>query len=183
MDPGTSVLNSLQLARGYTPSVIGLKSSLITQEMSNGHVELMAAGALQKLLMSRTPSRVIPSHIQTDKMFWVYYKTFKQNISIAWVSARTEKATPHYIVCYRSNRGPSMKVTYEHVRIQPIDEHVRKLAQSVFGNGLKPITITDTTVDESAGEDAHENYESDIDINPHHPISSLLSFDGPIVKI
>lgn len=53
---GNATLSSFQLARGYSPSVIGIPSTIVPQSLLDAHIEISATRALQTLLRSKSSS-------------------------------------------------------------------------------------------------------------------------------
>lgn len=54
-------LNDLQFAKGYTPSIRGLKSNEITQDLVDLYKEVSGKRAMQRVLQSREPNLVTKS--------------------------------------------------------------------------------------------------------------------------
>lgn len=53
-----SVMSSIHLARGYTPSAAGVSDSKVPDSMLKAHVQTSSSREIQKLLRSKT-SRVV----------------------------------------------------------------------------------------------------------------------------
>lgn len=147
-------------------------------------MELMAIRALQKLLRPRKPSLISPSTLQPGKAVWVYYKTTKQNVPIGWISAQIDKTTPHYIVCHRSTRGPPMKVSYDHMGIQPSGDLAKELGQSNLEKELDRIAIPDRRLDDTQDQEDSTNLDFSYGLNDNEKndavIFSLLTSEEPI---
>lgn len=105
--------------------VVDLRSSPVNEKMIEAHMELMAVTALQKLLRSRTPSRISLSSLQNGCPIWAYYKTSKENVPIEWIISTSTSARPHFVVWCRSVQRPPMVEECEHVRIQKRGEKQR----------------------------------------------------------
>lgn len=77
---GSSMLSSFQLARGYSPSILGLPPTRVTQELLDAHYEQTALRAIQKLMHARD-NNVIPSRLlPTGTEVYVYYNTSSNSV-------------------------------------------------------------------------------------------------------
>lgn len=140
---GSSTLSSFQLARGFTPSILGMPKSKVSQEMLDAHIELTATRALQRLLRNRAPSRLPPSALTQGQWVYVFYKTSKQNVRVEWVEAQVVRPLQHYVECRRSGRGPLMRVAYEHLRIKPQSALAQDMAKKSLEDELADIRFMD----------------------------------------
>ena len=122
MFSGSRLLRSFELAQGYSPALVGIPCTIITQELLDSHKEQVAVRALQRLLHSHTPTITRPDLFHKSDPLWVYYKSTKQNEDNEWVKAHVIEASEHFITARRANKGPPMKVAYEDVRIAPRNE-------------------------------------------------------------
>lgn len=119
MFSGSKILSSFELARGYSPSLLGIPQTIVKPELLEAHKEQIAIRALEKLLKSRKPNTV-PQHVLSPgTSIWAFHKTSKQNEKPSWVRATVTKVTPHVVYARRSSRGPPMRVAYEDLRIAP----------------------------------------------------------------
>lgn len=140
---GNSTLSAFQLARGYAPSIIGMPSSAVPRELMQSHIELTSRRALHKILAARSP-RTLPKELLTPgRPVWVFYKTSQQNIPIRWIAATVQEAREHYVLCRRSDKGPPMKIAYEHIRLQPRDDLTRELCEYSLEDELSSIRFDD----------------------------------------
>ena len=121
MFSGSRLLSSFELVRGYSPSVLGLPSSEITEELLQAHKQQVATRALQRLMGSRAPATPAPEMFAPGDEVWVFYKSSKQNEKVEWVKAKVVKSEQNYLLARRSTRGPPMRVVYEDVRLAPKD--------------------------------------------------------------
>lgn len=94
---GNSVLSAFQLARGYSPAVLGIRSSVVTPELLTAHVETKAIRALQRVSRSNARCLVTPDMIKSGQYAWVYYNTSAANQPARWVKARVVEALPHMV--------------------------------------------------------------------------------------
>lgn len=127
MFSGNKTLSSFELVRGYRPSVLGLPSSRVTQDILQAHKEQAALRSLQRLLHSRAPSILRKDVLKQSDPVWVFYKSSKQNEKVGWVSATGVKAEDNFLVAKRSDRGPPMRVGYEHIRLAPRGDLAKEL--------------------------------------------------------
>ena len=151
---GSRLLSSFELVRGYLPSVVGLPSSLVTQELLDAHKEQTAIRKMQRLLHSRAHHSHQPELFNSGDNVWVFYNSSKQNEAAEWIKATVITACPHYLEVRRSNRGPPMRIAYEDVRFAPRGELATELMSCTLEEELdKPInTINDS---------ANRNVQSD----------------------
>lgn len=119
MFSGSRLMSSFELARGYSPSILGLPRTDVSQELLDAHKEQVATRALQRLLRSRSHESPIPDMFRPNDLVWVFYKTTKKNEKVGWVKAKVVKAEKHHLLARRSQRGPPMRVAYEDVRLAP----------------------------------------------------------------
>ena len=67
MFSGPKTLSSFQLSKGYSPSILGMPSTKITNELLEAHKEQTAVRALQILLDTRNPRTVPQEHLQPGR--------------------------------------------------------------------------------------------------------------------
>lgn len=189
---GSSVLSSFQLARGYSPSIAGIPSTIVPKKLLDAHIEMMAARAIHKVLKARA-SNSLPRHaLHKGMRIWVFYDTSKQNERKRWIEARVISADDHLVKCRRFKKGPPLNVAYKHIRIASKTEFDKELMESSFekiledpsGNVINMETqiakskASDTVIDDLLGE-ADESEVDDV-LNPigfNHPptVSSFFS--------
>ena len=128
MFSGSRLMSSFEQARGYSPSILGLPRTYVTQELLEEHKAQVATRALQRLLQSYAPDSPTPEMlvILNDDV-WAFYQTSKQNEKFQWVKAKVVKAEQHHLIARRSQRGPPIRVAYEDVRIAPQVEIAQEL--------------------------------------------------------
>ena len=173
---GSKVLSSFQLARGYSPSLLGLPRTLVTPDLLDAHREQVALRALQRLLKARKPNTV-PTHVlQPGTPIWVFFDSSKQNETARWVSAKVVEAQQHMVLARRSSKGPPMKVAYEDLRLAPSGELTRELLAGSLEETLEEHTVsatppkdTDNSGSDETGGELHLNNQQSM----FHP--TLLS--------
>lgn len=118
---GSKLLSSFQLARGYSPSILGVPSSIVPTVLLEAHKAQTATRALHKLLHSRSPNTVPANLLPRDRLIWVFHKSSRQNDPIRWEKAKVISTHPHYVLAkgLSAIRGPPMKVAYEDIRLVP----------------------------------------------------------------
>lgn len=130
---GNSNLSAFQLARGYAPSILGIPSSVVTIDILNAHVAVVATRALHRVMKSRDNNVQAKEAFKKGDQVWVFFKTSKQNERVRWISAQVVEALKHGLKCRRSNKGQAMTVAYEHVRLAPTGA----LANELYENSLE----------------------------------------------
>ena len=120
MFSGSRTFSSFQLARGYQPSVLGIPSTVVSQELLEEHMEQMATRALQQVLKSHDPHAPRANMFSPGDIFWVWYAITK-NEPNEWVKARVVKPHTHYLERRRIHdgvvtKGRNMWPAYEDVR-------------------------------------------------------------------
>lgn len=156
---GSSTLSAFELARGYSPSIVGIPSTVVPREMVEAHVENTANRAIHKILRSRGPSNIKESHLGQGTPVWVFYKSSKQNEPIRWLSATVVKAGPHVVKCRRARKGPPLMVAYEDLRLAPKGN----LAKNLLENSLEDMLAERGNTDEMSvhsGESTEEGASS-----------------------
>lgn len=155
---GSSVMSSFQLARGYAPSLAGVPSNVVPQELLDAQVQMSAARAVQRLLKAQNPPLTGRDTLPRGTLVWVYYNTSKQNEPVGWVRAVVESAGEHVVRCRRSKRGPPMMVAYEHIRLAPTGELARDMTEGTLESCMESVSVTDASVewDELRSEDPED---------------------------
>lgn len=106
---GSNILSSFQLAKGYSPSILGMSRNFVPQELLDAYVEINAARAIQKILKGRTARVEQRSALTPGREVWVYLRTTKPE-PVEWIEATVEEAKEHLVKCRRSKKGPPMLV-------------------------------------------------------------------------
>ena len=158
---GNATLSSFQLARGYSPSILGMPSNDVSQELLDAHIESVAIRAIQKVLRSKVPNVPPYTSFKAGMRVWVFYKTSKQNERPRWVEARVVEAQEHILKCRRHKKGLPMRIAYEHVRIAPEGNLTRELMEKSLEDELASIIVDD---DSTAHDDNRtDNLEAQTD--------------------
>lgn len=139
---GRSTVNSFQLARGYLPSIAGLPSSWLTEDILNTHIKMSAYRAIQQASKTRIRSTVPSSMIKGGDTIYIFYESTNKSVKVEWITATVIEAKEHYVECLRSARGRPMRVAYEHIRLVPSDELAKEITESYLED---EIADTDTT--------------------------------------
>lgn len=126
---GSSILSAFQMARGYTPSVLGIPSTVVSQDLLDAHIETTAIRAIQRTKRAKDNGVEPKSTFNRGDRVWVFYKSSQQNIPVGWIEARVVEAHEHYVKCRRSAKGPPMSIAYEHVRLAPKSELTNELTR------------------------------------------------------
>lgn len=111
------MLSSFQVALGYAPSIIGKKSTMVTEDLLYAHIETVNTRSLQKAMHSKDNGVEHASSFKKDDLVWVFFKTSKQNERVRWIEEMVLESLPHGVKCRRDKKGPPMTVAYEHFRV------------------------------------------------------------------
>ena len=157
------MLSSFQLARGYSPSILGMPSQEVSQELLDAHVETVAIRAVQKVMRSKVSCVQPRTSFKAGMKAWVSYKTSKQNERPRCVEARVVEAKEHVLKYHRRKKGLPMDVAYEPVRIAPQGELTRELLQSSLEDELMSITEMgrDDDTKQNEDDDTEQNHDDE----------------------
>lgn len=72
---GNATLFSFRLVRGYSPSVIGIPSTIVPHSLLDAHIEISATRALQTRLKEKSSSPVQHRQLAPGMRVWVFNKT------------------------------------------------------------------------------------------------------------
>eukprot|EP00171_Calliarthron_tuberculosum_P022738 IDg22738t1 len=107
---GSRVASSFELARGYVPSISGLKSGHTREDIIQSHRERVAKRALTKLMSSHQHETIRKALLAPGDLFWIFDKDKK------WHKMIVRSAEPYFVTCRRNKKRLFMKVAYEDVR-------------------------------------------------------------------
>lgn len=116
---GSKVMSAFQLARGFTPSILGIPRQIVSQELLDVHVERESLRALEKIMRSKTPGVLDKDQLAPGTDVFVYHKSSKHTEPNQWVRATVIEASEHAVSCRRRARGPPMSVSYNDIRLMP----------------------------------------------------------------
>ena len=136
---GNRLLSSFELARGFSPSIIGIPPSVVPQELLEAHREQVAIRALQRIAHSRAPAMPHSEIFSPGTPVWVFYRTTKQNEKDGWVEATIVEATEYFVLARRSQRGPPMRVAYEDLRLAPRNKLTKELLSCSLEDELQAL--------------------------------------------
>ena len=168
---GSQTLSSFELARGYRPSLLGIPSTYVSQEILDAHTHQVATRALQRILRSRTPNTPTPGMFSPGDTVWVWYSTSKQNEDDRWIKATVVRTHQHFMEVRqlkdgRPCKGPTMKPAYEDVRIAPQNDLAQELMQCSLEGSI------DTGIHMERGE---QDADSTMEAAPQNTVSSLVA--------
>lgn len=149
---GSSTLSAFQLARGYSPSVLGIPWTIVPEELFNAHIEHAANRAVHRILRSRSPGTVRAENLTPGTRIWAFYKSSKHTEPVSWISASVVEAGAHVVKCRISRKGPPLMEAYEDIRLEPTG----KLASELLKRSLD---------DELAEQDPDDDLET-VDATP-----------------
>ena len=133
---GSAVLSAFQLARGYSPSILGMAAKAVTPELLEAHKQTVASRAIQKVLRSRRNTLIPPGMLEPGNEIWVYFDTSAANDPARWLKAKVVEVTDNVVKCRRNNKGIPMNVAFEHIRIPPSGELARELQTGILEDML-----------------------------------------------
>ena len=134
---GSRLLSSFELVRGYSPSVLGLPKTEVSEQLFQAHIEQTSTRALQRLIKSRVHETPPPHIFKPGAPVWICYNSSKQNEKSEWVLAKVVQAEQHFLLARKSTRGPPMRVAYEDVRIAPEG----RLTQELMSCSLEEVLV------------------------------------------
>lgn len=126
---GSKVMSSYQLARGYSPSVLGIPSQVVSQDILDAYVERESTRALEKIMRAKDNTTIEPEQLATGTDVYVFYKSSKHNEPNEWVPATVINARADMVICKRRSRGPPMTVSYSDIRMMPRGQLTQDLMQ------------------------------------------------------
>lgn len=119
---GTKVLSSFELARGYTPSIVGNPSRKVPSEILDVHKRQSAIRALNQLMRSRHTKLLTKMDINTGDDVAYYYNSTKGNERPEWRQGKVSRILDELVEINTGKKGPVARVAYEDLRIPPRDE-------------------------------------------------------------
>lgn len=90
---GSKILNSFQMAMGYTPSILGIPRQHVPQELMDAHVHLTATRAIHKLIRKRRSNTVRRELLKPGTAVYMFHKSSKHTEPVKWEEA-TVVSTP-----------------------------------------------------------------------------------------
>lgn len=79
MFAGSHLLSSFELARGFSPCVLGIPARTVTDELLESHKDQQAMRALQRLMRARPIPKMPPNNLKVGDPVFFYYKSSKNN--------------------------------------------------------------------------------------------------------
>lgn len=108
---GSSNVREFQLARGYIPSVAGIPSTIVSQQLLDVHVEPAATRAVHITLKVKPGSNLSPVTLDKELRVWTFLDTSKQNERKRWIEDRVNGAHDGLLKCLPSSKGPPITVS------------------------------------------------------------------------
>lgn len=72
-------MSAFQLARGYTPSILGIPHKVVSRELLSADMAREAMRALERIKHSNMSATVCKDDLSPGMVILVYYKSSKQN--------------------------------------------------------------------------------------------------------
>ena len=143
---GSKTLSSFEVARGYTPPLVGLPQAKLSADLITVHNEQVARRALRLLDKSRSLQVLHPEELLRDDP--VYY--FKRGPKFgSWETAYARKPQPHFAVLSRrqDHIGKPIRAAHKDVRPAPSSSLLAELdvIDSVFP---QPYSVIDEDFEE-----------------------------------
>lgn len=118
MYSGSKVLSSFLLARGYSPSIVGIPATYVTRNLLAHHTYVMDTRALQRGTRSRAINAPQPRFFSPGHIIWAYHKTSDSGAKAEWIQTTVVSPEPQYLT-RQSPHGRAMRIASKDVRIAP----------------------------------------------------------------
>ena len=131
---GGKQASSFELARGFTPSLWGMRQSPLSRQAPRSHQEQVSRRALQKLMLSHPAHPLTKSVLPRGPHVYFYVKTAN---SASWMRGFVLRAGPHVVrISAREGlAGRSHQAAYEDVRLVPSSPRLLDLDKIELGFG------------------------------------------------
>ena len=123
--------SAFELARGYTPSLMGTKMMRVPSEIIEAHKDLIAKRALNRILRTRAVTPVAPNILTPGTQIYGYVKLKKGQAK--WCPFSVIRCDRHKVEVRRASRGPKMLLALEDVRLRPQNPLARSLVEHEMG--------------------------------------------------
>jgi hypothetical protein len=110
---GNRICSSFELVRGYTPAFGSLPRSIVDSDIIQAYNERTATRAIHRNLTSKQQKGFHSALLPAGKSIWVFLKDRK------WQKFQVAKAKQHFVTVRRLEKGSSMALAYEDLRIAP----------------------------------------------------------------
>lgn len=124
---GSRILSSFELARGYTPSIVGNPAQKIPAEILHDHKRQTARRALHKLLRARNNKILTKNDVKTDDRVGYFYNSSKGNERAEWREGKVRRVGENMVEVATGKKGRDAKVAYEDLRLIPSASTVEKI--------------------------------------------------------
>lgn len=128
---GSKLLSSFELARGYSPSVLGIQPRMVSADLFQSAREQAATRAIQKLLKGRAPSTVPPSALPPGRSVLYFYRSSKASEPVGLRPGKVISSEAHRVHIFNQS-GAKCFVAYEDIRIRPDSPLVRQLMEDTL---------------------------------------------------
>ena len=123
--------SAFELARGYTPSLMGTKMMRVPSEIIEAHKDLMAKRALNRILRTKAVTPVAPNILTPGTQIYGYVKLQKGQAK--WCPFSVIRCDGRIVEVRRASRGPKMLLALEDVRLRPQNPLGRRLVEHEMG--------------------------------------------------
>lgn len=143
----SKLLSSFEMARGYSPSLLGMPPTVVSEELFQAAREQAATRAIQRLLNGRTPSTIPSSVLKQGTPILYFYRSSKASEPVEWRPGTVVNTSAHRVKI-RNKSGAKSFVAYEDVRLRPHSPLTRILMEGILESALES-TALDIPIDES----------------------------------
>lgn len=128
---GSKLLSSFEMARGYSPAILGLPKSKVSEEMQAAQQEQQSRWALAKLRSGRNPTCLEPTDLPRGTPVYFFKRGDKKR---SWRKAFVRSAEEHSVLlsCDPTHTGKPSRAAYEDIRLIPRNTLLQDLNQMDF---------------------------------------------------
>lgn len=128
---GNKMLSSFELARGYTPALVGLPQSPLSSALIDSHHEQVARRAISLFRKSNKPNAPTAKDFSKDDPVYFFKRGAKFGV---WEKAFVREVKPQSLLLSRnvSHRGKAIHAAYEDVRSVPSNPLLKDLDEYEF---------------------------------------------------
>lgn len=166
---GNKILSAFEMAKGYAPSIAGIPSRIIPEELMRAHKRQAALRSLNRLLRSRDSRQLTAGDIKEGDKVAYFYNSSKASEKPEWRKGVVQKINSNIVEVSTGKKGRHGQVAYEDLRMMPQSELAKELLgeqswtsdDDAEGERMPGSGTSDHTTDLLLGEDneaqAHEN--------------------------
>lgn len=126
------VLITFHLVCVYLPSVLRIPAKIVYPSLLEAYKHTNVSRAVNKVLQSHERSSLTKHSLPAKTEVWIFYNTSKKNERKTWVKGIVMETHQNYVTCRRNNRGKSMKMAYENIRLVTEGDLTKELQDSII---------------------------------------------------